>query len=259
MHLLIFLSDFGLADPYVGQVKGVLHRLARGVEILDLTHELPPYAIRSGAWMIARALPYMPEPAVWLCVVDPGVGGERQALCVRWGDSFALGPDNGLLTPFLDLPGARAGRIDPHSFRNPAPTFHGRDLFAPAAARLLGGDLHPPWLDGVRSSPVRCEGPGWGRDDQGWWGEVMWVDRFGNLITALPGSVLPSESSPGRLRGSLEGQPCGSLVRTFSSVGEGEGALVVGGFGTVEVVVNLGSALQQYGVGVGGKLRVAGP
>lgn len=250
---LILLTDFGLADPYAGQVKGVLARHAPGAPVIDLCHDLPPFAIESGAWLLGRSLPHMPAAAVWLCVVDPGVGSGRRALAVQSGSGFFVGPDNGLLTPVLadpasrvvvELPGADAAGV--------SPTFHGRDLFAPVAARLaLGAGLEAVGTP-LTTPPVLLSDPGWGVRDGGWRARVMLVDRYGNLVTALPGAELRGR----RVRGRIAGRPCGALVPTFSGVEPGASALVVGGFGTVEVVVNQGSAAALFACGAGAELQV---
>ncbi|MBF0214089.1 MAG: SAM-dependent chlorinase/fluorinase [Magnetococcales bacterium] len=241
---VILLTDFGVSDPYVGQVKGVLTRLFPRVTVLDLFHDIPPFAIKSGAWMLERCLPHMPSPAVWLCVVDPGVGSGRRGLVVQSGGSFFIGPDNGLLTPILNRPDARLlaldGMGDEESVSH---TFHGRDLFAPAAAHLLHGrsptDLGTPLIN----PPILLADPGWRTAGYGAWRtEVVFRDRYGNLVTALPGDKLRGRA----VKGWIDGTPCGSLVSTFSSVPVGASALIIGGFGTVEVVINQGSAADHF-------------
>ena len=247
---VILMTDFGHADPYVGQVKGGLLRRHPGAVLIDLHHDLPPFAIASGAWLLERCRPHMPAPAVWLCVVDPGVGGARRGLAVQCQGSTFVGPDNGLLTPvFADGDWQAVALADPPP--GASPTFHGRDLFAPAAGRLLQGaplaSLGTPVSD-----PVRLSDPGWRRTADGWRARVMLTDRYGNLITALPGTAVRGQ----RLTGRLNGLPCGGLVETFSSVQPGEAALVIGGFGTVEVVVNQGSAAARFVAAPGMELVV---
>ena len=146
-----FLSDFGLRDDFVGTCHGVIKRIAPDVQIVDITHGIPPRAIVQGALVLANTVPYMPQ-GVHLAVVDPGVGGPRRALALRDGDGrLYVGPDNGLLLPAAE----RAGLTEAHEIVNPeyalspvSRTFHGRDLFAPAAAHLARGlaleELGPP-------------------------------------------------------------------------------------------------------------------
>lgn len=251
---VVFLSDFGSTDPYVGQVKGVLHRHAPGLVCIDLHHDLPPFAIASAAWLLERCLPHMPENAVWLGVVDPGVGSARLPMALQWREALFVGPDNGLFTPILRQEGWRAVALQ----NLPSPrsaTFHGRDLFAPAAARLALGTpletLGPPL-----PHPVTLPHPGWQATPDGWEAEVMLTDRYGNLITALPGEVLPPHAN---VTGWLGEHPCGVLAPTFSSVAVGHSALVIGGFGTLEVVVNQGSAAARFAGGPGSRLRIEIP
>ena len=248
---VVLLTDFGSRDPYVGQLKGVLHRGMVGVSCIDLFHDLPPFAVGSGAWLLERCLPHMPESAVWIAVVDPGVGGERRCLAVQWRHSFFVGPDNGLLTPILARSESQAVCLDVAEYAGASATFHGRDLFAPAAVRILQG-IPLAALGNPVTDPVLRYHPGWGRAADGWRTEVMMVDHYGNLITALPGTEITGKA----VSGHIENQPCGPLVTTFSSVAKGMAAMVVGGFGTVEVVVNRGRAAEQFECGAGAELRV---
>lgn len=237
---VVLLSDFGWDDPYVGQVKGVLQRLSPGVPMIDLCHELPPFAVRAGSWLIERTWHHFPKRAVWLCVVDPGVGGARRALAGRVGGVRFVGPDNGLLSPFLSQPGVRVVEIAQAGA--PGRTFHGRDLFAPVAACLAGGEkVHR--LGKRVGNPVLERERGWVRQGSGWQAEVVWIDRYGNLITGLPVDRLQGRT--------VVGNPGGRQVGTFQDLPVGESGLLVGSFGTVEVVVNQGSAAKRFGVAVG--------
>ncbi|MBF0138771.1 MAG: SAM-dependent chlorinase/fluorinase [Magnetococcales bacterium] len=244
----VLLTDFGTSDPYVGQVKGVLHRYAPEARIIDLYHDLPPFSIASGAWLLERCLPIMPAPSIWLCVVDPGVGSSRRGLAISSGISFYVGPDNGLLTPIFQNADWQAVSLPRNA--HAAPTFHGRDLFAPVAARLHNGEtlenLGTPVHD-----PVRCNDPGWSVVAGGFDATIMLSDRYGNLITALPKSVVAGKT----LRGTIHGQACGTLVNTFASVPLGEAALVAGGFGTIEIIVNQGSAQHRFNAQTGERVH----
>ncbi|MEO5346172.1 MAG: SAM-dependent chlorinase/fluorinase [Magnetococcus sp. YQC-9] len=251
---VILLTDFGVVDPFVGQVKGVLMRLFPKVTVIDLCHDISPFAIKSGAWMLESCLPHMPSPAIWLCIVDPGVGSGRRGLVVQSQGSYFIGPDNGLLTPVLNRPDARILSLDGLGHEESvSPTFHGRDLFAPAAVHLLHNrslsDLGTPLIN----PPVVLPDPGWRKLGYGVWRtEVVFVDHYGNLVSALPGEELRKRP----VKGWLEGSACGSLVTTFASVPVGEVALVVGGFGTVEVVINQGSAARRFGQALGAELMI---
>src|SRR5918994_6296932 len=144
MRPICFLSDFGLAEDFVGTCKGVMFGIAPGVAVVDLTHEVPGFEIEAGAEILQHATRYMPEDVVYLAVVDPGVGTERRALALRTGSGALLvGPDNGILVPAAEALGGISeavlltnGRYHVHPVSN---TFHGRDVFAPAAAHLVAG------------------------------------------------------------------------------------------------------------------------
>lgn len=236
----VLLTDFGSSDPYVGQVKGVLHRHAPAARIIDLYHDLPPFSIASGAWLLEKCLPIMPTPSVWLCVVDPGVGSSRRGLAVRSGPNFFVGPDNGLLTPVFHNTDWFAVSLEPLDSHT-ATTFHGRDLFAPIAAMLCNGKKLEP-LGTPVYDPIQRNDPGWSVVQGGFDATIMLSDRYGNLITSLPKSVVTGKT----MRGTIQGKGCGTWVETFASVPPGESALVAGGFGTIEIIVNQGSAQNRF-------------
>ena len=183
---ITFLSDFGLQDEYVGTCHGVLKRIAPDAHVIDITHGIAPQRVLQGAYVLANTLPYMPG-GVHLAVVDPGVGSQRRALVLRGGDGrLYVGPDNGLLLPAVDRLGGVAAA---HELTNPdyalpsvSRTFHGRDLFAPAAAHLALGvpleRLGPP-VD--PEALVRVELPAPEVDAQRIAASVFDVDRFGNI------------------------------------------------------------------------------
>lgn len=243
-HLLFFLSDFGLADPYVGIVKGVIKEVCPEVEILDLAHDLPPQDLRRGAYALYESVPYLPEGSVILAVVDPGVGSDRRALAVQGRRHLYVAPDNGLLS--------LAWRLDPpqkaYLIRGqPASaTFHGRDLFAPAAARLACGA--PLESIGTQISlnlvelPVRLsEGPE---------GEILTFDRFGNAISTLRGPV-PAEAV--ELQGRLL-----PLRTTYAQVARGEALAYWGSGGLLEIAVREGNAREALHLSEGIPLRLLG-
>jgi len=216
-------------------MKGVIHAGCPGVDCVDLTHEVRPHDVRGGAWALYASHRWFPRGTVFLCVVDPGVGGERQAVAVQTAGYRFVGPDNGLLYPAVaaSSPGAGeadAGAGDYRAVALPVPrgasrTFHGRDVFAPAAARLARGDaltdLGPP-----TTLRRRLEFNLQGRE-----GEVVTVDRFGNIVTNLP----PAGCRHYRLRG-------GGLDMTLplcESYEEGRSVsgafVIVGSAGTLEL------------------------
>ncbi len=230
-RLVTLLTDFGTADGYVGELKGVLCTASPGVHIVDISHDVAPQDIDGARLAVARYWRRFPAGTVHLIVVDPGVGSARAALAVESDGRFLVGPDNGVLSPALFSLDARAVAL-------PVPpsasaTFHGRDVFAPAAARLVSGtplvELGDPWHDPVRRrtpEPRR-------RADGVIEGEVLTLDRFGNAITNL----YP------RGGGSVEvASVMLSVVRTYAEIPAGSQAGVIGSSGLLEIAVRSGSA-----------------
>ncbi len=244
MPIITLLTDFGLADSYVAEVKGVLLSRAPGVTLVDVTHQVSPGDVRAGQYLLARAWQRFPAGTVHLAVVDPGVGTTRRALAATAGGHWFVAPDNGLLS-FLESPRFISLPVPADA----APTFHGRDVFAPAAAALAAGarleDLGAPVTD-AHHSPL----PTPRHDGTAVMGEVLYVDRFGTLISNIPG---PDVERGVRIR--VAGTDVGALRRTFGDVERGTLVAFVGSGGTVEVAVRDGSAARLLGVGVGAEVR----
>lgn len=243
--LITLLTDFGAADSYAGEVKGVLLTQVHGAALVDITHEVPPGDVRAGQYVLSRVWHRFPKGSVHLAVVDPGVGTARRALAAGAAGHFFVAPDNGLLSflptdaHFVSLP------IPPGA----APTFHARDVFAPAAAQLaLGAAL--AHLGQPVTDPHRAPLPTPHHDGAALVGEVIYVDRFGTLVSNIPGP----DVEPG-VRLSVAGTEIGTLARTFGDVGRGQVVAFVGSGGTVEIAVRDGSAARLLGVGVGAEVR----
>jgi S-adenosylmethionine hydrolase len=184
MPPITLLTDFGTADGYVAELKGVLATLAPDVPVLDLAHDLAAHDIEGARLVVARSWHRFPPGTVHVVVVDPGVGSARQALAVESDGRWLVGPDNGVLSPGLLRPGARAVVLPVP--QTAAPTFHGRDVFAPAAARLATGTPLEA-LGAPAGSPVVRRTPAPQRRADGWVeGVVLAIDRFGNAVTNLP-------------------------------------------------------------------------
>lgn len=243
--VITLLTDFGTADSYVGEVKAVLVSHAHGAVLVDITHQVPPGDIRAGQYILSRVWHRFPQGTVHLVAVDPGVGTPRRALAAEAADRFFVAPDNGLLSPlpadtrFVSLavpPGA-------------APTFHARDLFAPAAAQLANGTALAhlgPWV----TDPVRIPLPMPRHDGMAVVGEVVYIDRFGTLVSNIPGELV----EPG-VRITVGETDVGSLRRTFAEVERGKLVAYVGSGGSVEIAVREGSAARLLGVGAGAGVR----
>jgi S-adenosylmethionine hydrolase len=245
--IVTLLTDFGTADGYVAEVKGALLRRAPDATVVDVTHEIAPGDLLAAAYVLGRTWRAFPEGTVHLVVVDPGVGTARRALAVETAGHRFVAPDNGVLSRVLESGSGRIVSLPMDAAASP--TFHGRDLFAPAAARLLAGEplaaLGRPVGDPVMLPVPRLE-----RRGDVAVGEVVHVDRFGTLVTNLPGAVLRSGGSV-RL-GDHAVQP----GRTFADAAPGAPVAFTGSGGTVEVAVRDGRADEVLGVGRGAAVRV---
>lgn len=254
-RLITLLSDFGRSDIYVGVMKGVIATVNPALRVIDLTHQLPPQNILAAQFSLINAYPYFPAGTVHLAVVDPGVGGVRRAVAIERPDGFLVGPDNGLFTGLLDLPGTRAVELTNRAYwrvPQPSATFHGRDIFAAVAAHLasglslleLGDPLDPQQL--VRLPLATCQ-----PTPTGYLGCVQYIDHFGNLITNIPGAAVETKSWSVRVeQRSIPG------CRSYSERAAGEALAVIGSHGWVELAVNGGNAQAQLGLGWGDPVQV---
>lgn len=245
--IITLLTDFGTADSYVAEMKGVLLSRAPGATIVDISHQIAPGDVAAGQYVLARTWRHFPQGSVHLAVIDPGVGTPRRALAATAAGHFFVGPDNGLLS---FLPAGREARfVSLPVADKAAPTFHGRDVFAPAAAALATGtsiqELGSPVTD-PHHSPL----PTPRHDGVGVVGEVVHVDRFGTLVSNIAGDAVQSGV---RIR--VDETDVGPLQRTFRDVARGALVAFVGSGGTVEIAVRDGSAARLLGVGVGAEVR----
>jgi S-adenosylmethionine hydrolase len=247
--VLTFLSDYGLADSYVAEVKGAILSLDPAVTIVDLTHLVPAGAVASGAYLLGRACRGFPAGSVHLAVVDPGVGTARAGIVFRASGHFFVGPDNGLFTELLDDVEGDVIALDVRG--DAAPTFHGRDVFGPAAARLLMG--YPPSVLGraLGRAPVSLPHLSPFHDGPTLVGEVIHVDAFGTLVTCIPAAAMPPGGTV-----TFHATPIGPVRRTFADVATGELLALAGSGGRLEIAVRDGSAALRLGAGLGSEVRV---
>jgi S-adenosylmethionine hydrolase len=228
-------------------MKGVILAIAPEARLVDLSHEVAPFHVEQGAFVVAQAVPHFPEGTIHLVVVDPGVGSARRALVARGRRACYVGPDNGVLGPLLALDGpAEVHAIGTPDFlpQGRSATFHGRDVFAPAAAHLALGrpladfgpkveeDLSRPFAGPVETAA-------------GWTGAVLHVDRFGNLITNLPNALADRLSAVEIAGRRLD------VVPSYGALARGEPGAVPGSVERIEVFVREGSARDLLGAGVG--------
>lgn len=238
------LTDFGLEDSYVAEMKGVIYSANPDVTIVDITHGIQPGATMRASYVLSRTWHRFPKGTVHVAVVDPGVGSARRALVVTNNDHFFCGPDNGILSPILERSHAFAVPITGAA----SPTFHGRDVFAPTAGQLVRG-TNIGALGVPISDPIFNDFD-WPRlEGRTLTGCVIHIDRFGNLITNLPG-----DDALGALDVSVNDVNVGVVRRTFADVDSGDLVAYVGSGWTVEVARRNGSAAELLGVGVGAEV-----
>lgn len=253
--LITLTTDFGLGSPYVAEMHGVIYGILRDATIVDATHVLPAQQVWEGALALEQLAPAFPAGSIHVAVVDPGVGSDREILYAEIGDQRFIAPDNGLLT----LVAARGGLRRAISLREPAfwrpvvsNTFHGRDIMAPVAAHLASG-LPPERLGPAREDIVLLDVPAVEVGDERRVGQILTVDRFGNLITNLTAEHVPWERP--RIR-------CGSgeivgLARTYSERASGELLALWSSSNRLELAVARGSAAERLGVAAGAAVSVS--
>ena len=229
-------------------MKGALLSAAPGLTLVDVTHAVPPGDVRAGAYLLGRAWHRFPSGTIHLGVVDPGVGTERAALAVAAHGHYFVGPDNGLFT--LVLRDAEVQIVVLAIPDGASPTFHGRDLFAPAAAALATGTPLAQLGQPFGGIPVRLTYHEPRHEGKSVIGEVVYVDRFGTLVTNLASDLVPSYAVI-----EVEGLEVGPLRRTFGDVPTGGLVAYLGSGGQVEIAVRDGSAARRLGMGVGGRIR----
>ncbi len=242
--MIVLCTDFGLEGPYTGQVKTILYRDAPGVPVIDLFADLPAGKPKPAAYLLAAYAIWFPPGAILLAVVDPGVGGRRAAIAIEADGRWYVGPDNGL----FELVVRRADRVRCWELLGRpevmSASFHGRDLFAPAAARLARGDM----LAGPPCPYEISRRSDWPDDLL----EIAYIDRYGNAITGLRAALLPAEA---RL---AAGGRVLARRRTFSDVPAGEAFWYENSNGLAEIAVNSGRADAALGLAIGDSVVISG-
>ena len=258
MQLITLTTDFGLADWFVGTMKGVILRLNPIAKIEDITHGIPPGDLRAGAFSLAASARFFPRGTVHMAVIDPGVGSARKALAVRTANYTFVGPDNGVLSWALRKEKIKAiHRLENQRYflRPISHTFHGRDVFAPVAAHVARGvplsKLGPKQRDFVQLPwPEPIVGKKWSE------GEVIYIDHFGNAITNLGAErVRDPLANTIRIR-TRKGVWVCPLKTYYSAVEVETPAAIVGSSGFLEIAVNGGSAAELLGLRIGTRVRL---
>ncbi len=241
---ITLLTDFGLRDAYVAAMKGVILTRCADARLVDVTHEIAPGDIAAAAYVLRQAAPYFPKGSVHLVVVDPGVGSKRRGIACEAGGQRFVAPDNGVLAAVLKLyPPTRVHRLSNAELwrAEPSAVFHGRDVFGPVAAHLAAGGSFESV--GEALDPAQLEQRAWPeprREGDAWRGEVIYIDRFGNLVTNLPlDGALPAV---GEVQIGTRRVP---WVRTYSDVPEGTLLALRGSSNLLEIACNRGSAAER--------------
>lgn len=262
---ICFLSDFGITDDFVGTCKGVILSIAPEAKVIDLAHEVPGFEVEAGAEVLRHAARYMPAETIYLAVVDPGVGTARRALALRTrsGD-LLVGPDNGLLLPAADSLGGLSeavlltdGRYHVHPVSS---TFHGRDIFAPAAAHLSAGVELSELGERVEPGSLhRAEPPGPERDGRGLIARILSIDRYGNARLSVMQEETELEYGAEIIVESGDGEIPVRYLETFGAARTGELALVPDSHWRLSLAINQGNASRALGLDRGDRVRLSPP
>jgi S-adenosylmethionine hydrolase len=254
--IITLTTDFGYQDPYVGIMKGVILGLCPETHLVDLTHGITPHSILEANFAIRGSYRYFPEDTIHVIVVDPGVGGERRILFVKASGHYFLAPDNGVLTGLLEGPEI------PRSVENKSlflpevsHTFHGRDIFAPVAARFAAGLIDPDELGPPVGDPLAISWSEPSFDKDTLEGSVVYIDVFGNLVTNISSEHI-KRLGQGIHRVYLCGREIGEPQPSYSIKSKGSPLAIIDSSGHLEIAVNGGNAAEFFGVGTGDEVIV---
>jgi S-adenosylmethionine hydrolase len=261
--IVTLTTDFGLRDSYVAQMKGTILSIALRVTVVDVTHAISRHSIVQGAFVIADVWRMYPDGTAHIVVVDPGVGTDRRPIALEVDGQYFVGPDNGTFSRILDTAererltwrGVVLTNRDYWRTRAVSNTFHGRDIFAPAAAHLVNG-THLSHLGDPLTDPERLTLPSVQKEPGRVRGEIIYVDGFGNSVSNIPASALPSVGTPG-LRvtcGAIDALP---FVATYGTAPEGAPLALIGSHGYLEIAVRRGNAAAELGIDAGTPVTVA--
>lgn len=261
MKAITLLTDYGITDSYVAEVKGAILKINPDVHIIDVSHDVGNYDISSGAFHMARAVAYFPDGTIHVGVVDPGVGSNRKAIIVKAGTMWFVGPDNGLLAPAADRLGCEQAweitnkKLLPHKVSD---VFDGRDVFGPTGA-LLSKGVSPDEIGTKIDDIIRLPYYQPEIKDGVVHGNIIHIDGFGNTVTNITYEKLEKIGITGetRLKVTVEGREyTAPYVRRFSAVKPGELLFLVAGGGYMEISVNQGNAAKKLGLSRGSKITL---
>ncbi len=252
-RIVTLTTDFGHQDPYVGVVKGVILSGFPHAKIVDLNHEIPPFDLLAGAWSLHMSLSYFPSGAVHIAVVDPQVGSAQRRIALKMEDSVILAPDNGLLTAFMPT-AKQAFVLDKTEFfrSSVSSTFHARDVFAPVAAHILNGTpLEKLATEIEKESLATIDGLKPNTSAGCIEGSVVYIDRYGNLITNIS-----AETKPKIKEIQLSGRVLTFATGSYDTIGDGEAQVICGSHGYLEIAMNKASAQAFLNVSNSDALKI---
>ena len=256
--IITLMTDFGTSDHYIGVMKGVILNINPQVQIVDITHAIPPQDIHGAAFLIDSAHRYFPTETVHVIVVDPGVGSERRAIVCRTETAYFVCPDNGILSHIL----RREERIHTVAADNSAyflpqvsNTFHGRDIFAPIAAHLSRG-VSIDKLGSPVAQPVQFPIPQPQVTDRAIIGQVIWIDSFGNLVTDISHEILGSLQERNSIVICAGSARIDHINRSYAESAVGEALAIIGSFNRLEISINQGNAAQTLGLKRGDTITI---
>ncbi len=258
-RIITLTTDFGLKDTYVAEIKGVILGLHPDAILIDITHEIDKFNVRMGAYMLASAVPFFPAGTIHLAVVDPGVGSRRRSIIIQTKKGFFVGPDNGLMMMAARNQGIKGiyeivnSRLMPDRVSS---TFHGRDIFAPAAAYLAKGVL-PEEFGPEIHNPIELGFAKVVRRKEVLIGEVLYVDNFGNIITNLSKGEVAKNGIKDEVKIEL---PSGvlnlKLCKAYSDAEHKKPLALIGSRGYLEIAMNQGRAADRFKTKVGDKIKL---
>ena len=263
MTVITLMTDFGIKDGNVGVMKGVIWGICPTAQISDLSHMIQAQNIREAGYILARSVPYFPKGSIHVVVVDPGVGTERRPMAAQIGDWFYVGPDNGTITGWLERANQEDWRTEfvelnraQYWLQNVSHVFHGRDIFSPIAAHLANG-VSLSDLGTSFDKPVLLGLPKPEKMEQGWQGEVIHIDHFGNVSTNIRlenlGDAMKDKEN---ITVRLNGIEINGMVDTFGERPVGELVALIGSTGNLGIAVVNGNAQQRLGTKVGDSVEV---
>ncbi|WP_372634546.1 S-adenosyl-l-methionine hydroxide adenosyltransferase family protein [Fodinibius sp.] len=255
--VITLTTDFGLRDYYVSAMKAVMLGIAPEARLIDVSHDIPSQDIMAGSWVLKNSAMLFPSKTVHTVVIDPGVGTERHPIALQVEDQYFVGPDNGIFSLLTSDSDYTAVRLTKQQYlrESPSNTFHGRDIFAPAAAHLSRGvpleELGEP-LDELVSyrwmQPIA--------DKDGVQGTIIHIDKFGNLITNIPQALIKEVVEGKKVKIYIGNVILNDISNTFGAVAEGEPVAYVGSAGMLEIGINMGDAEEMLGVQKGAQISL---